>query len=470
MSTFSGLNTAYTGLVAARQGLNVVGQNIANVNTEGYTRQRISTSSTGPVAQTGMFSGGVRPGQGVSVDAIARLGDLHLDARVRAAAGAAGYSSVRSGAMADLEASLREPGENGISTQLQEFWASWQDLSNRADDPAAGSVVLQEAGTLAGMIGRGYQDIAGQWDRARSNVDTLAAELNGAATLVAGLNEKIRFAVANGGSANELIDQRNELTTRIAALTGASVRDKGDGQVDVLLGGNALVSGATAHSVAVTGAASMADNAGVQLVWSGRQNTPLVLDGGEIAGALSVLGNGGGDGPLRKAADDYNNFAAGLADAVNGIYAGAPQNPNGTTRVFFSYSPGAAALSLAVVPAGYDELAAGDAASGPLDGSIADRISQLGTSNLATAPDRIWSRLVTGIGTAAKTELRQSELADLASGSARSLQLANASVDLDEENVNLLSFQHAYQGAARVMTAVDEMLDTLINRTGLVGR
>ena len=78
--------------------------------------------------------------------------------------------------------------------------------------------------------------------------------------------------------------------------------------------------------------------------------------------------------------------------------------------------------------------------------------------------------IVTQIGVAAKTELQQTNLANIASQSAKTLQMSNASVDLDEENVNLLSYQHAYQGAARVMTAIDEMLDTLINRTGLVGR
>ncbi len=116
MSTFSGLNTAYTGLVAARQGLNVVGQNIANANTEGYTRQRVSTSSIGALERTGLLTGGVQIGQGVSVDAIARLGDMHLDTRVRFSAGVAGYSAVRAGAMSELETSLREPGKNGISS------------------------------------------------------------------------------------------------------------------------------------------------------------------------------------------------------------------------------------------------------------------------------------------------------------------------------------------------------------------
>jgi flagellar hook-associated protein 1 FlgK len=470
VSTFSGLNTAFTGLVAARQGLNVVGQNIANVNTEGYTRQRVGTSSVGPVAQTGLFSGGVRAGQGVSVDAIARLGDLQLDARVRAAAGAAGYSSVRAGTMAELEASLREPGENGISAQLQEFWAAWQDLSNRADDPAAGAVVLEEAGALAGMIGRGYQDVADQWAGVRSDVGAMAAELNSAATQVAGLNEKIRFAVANGGSANELIDQRSLLTTTIAALSGATVRDRGDGQVDVLLGGNALVSGSTAHSVKASGPDTLNAGAGVQLEWADRQNTPLVPDGGELAGALSMLGSAPGDGPLQQAASNYNAFAENLASAVNDVHkTGYAADGTTTGTGFFGLTAGVpAAQGLTVLPTKANDIAAAAKDAGKLDGSIADKISQLGLA--AQSPDKFWTAMVTGIGVAARTELRQSGLADLASNSAQSLQLSNASVDLDEENVNLLSYQHAYQGAARVMTAVDEMLDTLINRTGLVGR
>ncbi|NKX53600.1 flagellar hook-associated protein FlgK [Arthrobacter mobilis] len=470
MSTFSGLTTAYTGLVAARQGLNVVGQNIANVNTEGYTRQRTGTSAIGALARTGLVTGGVQIGQGVSVDAIARLGDLHLDARVRASAAAAGNAGVRAEAMAGLEASLREPGSNGISAQLQEFWAAWQDLSNRPDDPAAGAVVLEEARTLAGMIGRGYQEVANEWDRIRTDVDTMAAELNGAAAQVAGLNEKIRFAVANGGSANELIDQRNQLTTSIAALTGASVRELGDGQVEVLLGGNALVSGATAHSVMVGGAGRLADGDGVRLEWASRQGTPLVLDGGEIAGALAMLGSAAGDGPLRQAAAGYNAFAGTLAGAVNAVHrTGYAGSVTGTDFFGFAADPGIPpAQGLLVLPAEAGDIATAAGDAGALDGSIADTISQLGTG--AGAPDRAWEKFVTGIGAAARTELRQSELAGLAADSALALQLSNASVDLDEENINLLSYQHAYQGAARVMTAVDEMLDTLINRTGLVGR
>ncbi|UNK46792.1 flagellar hook-associated protein FlgK [Arthrobacter sulfonylureivorans] len=468
MSTFSGLNTAYTGLVAARQGLNVVGQNIANANTEGYTRQRVSTSSIGALERTGLLTGGVQIGQGVSVDAIARLGDMHLDTRVRFSAGVAGYSAARANAMSDLEASLREPGKNGISAQLQDFWASWQDLSNRPNDPAAGGVVLEEANILANMIRRGYQEVREQFSRVRSNVDTMAAEVNGTASQVASLNEKIRFAVANGGSANELMDHRNLLTERLAALTGATVRQGSDGQVDVLIGGNALVTGSSAHRVRIDGDTDISGIDGVKMMWETR-DAPMVLDGGEIAGALSMLGAGPGVGPLRQAADSYNGFARGLAEAVNGVHAAGFTRTGAGAGDFFEYDSANAAQSLNVLVASSDKLATAGAAGSPLDGSHADKISQL-AHDPDVSPDRHWEQIVTKIGVQAKTELQQANLADIASQSAKSLQISNASVDLDEENVNLLSYQHAYQGAARVMTAIDEMLDTLINRTGLVGR
>ena len=163
MSTFSGLNTAYTGLVAARAGLDVVGQNITNATTEGYTRQRVATSSVGITAQTGLFSTGARVGQGVSVDSIARLGDLHLDAQVRTSAAAAGYQAVRANALSALETSLQEPGTNGLSTQFQEFWAAWQDLSNRPGEPASVGALLSHAGVLASHVASGHQQVDNQW-------------------------------------------------------------------------------------------------------------------------------------------------------------------------------------------------------------------------------------------------------------------------------------------------------------------
>ena len=152
MSTFSGLNTAYSGLAAAKAGIDVVGQNISNVGTDGYTRQRLTISSVPGASKAGMFSDGVAPGRGVAITGIARLGDAALDASVRSASAASGYASVRSDAISTFEQSLNEPGANGLSASLQDFWAAWQAVSNQPGDAAPAGALLGTAATLSHII------------------------------------------------------------------------------------------------------------------------------------------------------------------------------------------------------------------------------------------------------------------------------------------------------------------------------
>ncbi|WP_431278794.1 flagellar hook-associated protein FlgK [Leifsonia poae] len=474
MSTFSGLNTAYTGLVAAKTGLDVVGQNIANAGTAGYTRQRVVTSGVPALNSAGLFTGGVRPGQGVSVDGIQRLDSASLDARVRTTTALSGYSGARADALSTLENSLNEPGANGLSTQLQKFWSAWGDVSNQAGEAAPVGVLLGQASTLVTQIGAGYQAVDGQWSALRTNVDGMVNDLNAAASEVADLNGRIRSTLAAGGSANELMDRRDILTTQIANLSGGVVRTTDDGSVDVLVGGNALVSGTTFNPVKAVGAQRMADATGspVQLEWAHRPGSAIAMEGGAIAGALSTLAPAdasGTGGVLAEAAASYNAFAVSIAQRVNDVHR-TGSTPGGTTGLdFFAIDPTKpAALGLSVVPTGVGQVATGTPGAGGGDGSIADAISQLGTG--PNAVDKQWADFVVRVGVASKTEQQQSTLADLATSGAVNAQLSNSSVDLDEENMSLLAFQHAYQGAARVMTAVDEALDVLINHTGLVGR
>ncbi|ARC55689.1 Flagellar hook-associated protein 1 [Frondihabitans sp. 762G35] len=472
MSTFSGLNTAYRGLTAARAGLDVVGQNITNATTEGYTRQRVTTSSISAV-QAGLFSRGTPIGQGVSIDGIARLGDAQLDAQVRATASASGYTTVRSSVLSNLEGSLNEPGTNGLSAKLTAFWSSWQGVANGPGQTAPAATLLAGAKSIASTISDGYQAVSGQWSATRTAVDSLATDLNSSAAQVADLNVQIRAGLTTGSTVNELIDKRSTLTENIAKLAGGTVHQNADGTVDVLVGGNALVSGDTARTVRVAGATTIEGAAGapVTLEWSHRPGASVGLDGGQLAGALSVLapadGQGSG-GVLAEAAATYDAFATQLAGAVNAVYSTGSTPSGSTGQNFFALAAsGPAATGLSVVPTSAADLQTGTPGAGALDGTIADRVSQLGTG--PAAPDRAWASFVTSTGATAKAEINASDRATLAGTAAKTQQASTAGVDLDEENVNMLTFQHAYQGAARVMTAVDEMLDTLINHLGHVG-
>lgn len=466
MSTFSGLNTAYTGLSAARRGLDVVGQNIANVNTPGYTRQRVTTSAMGGASITGRFSTGPRPGEGVSVDGIARLGSLQLDARVRATAATSGFSAVRANALAGLETSLNEPGKNGISTSLPEFWAAWQGVSKAPGDEAAATSLIGQATIVAGQIATGYKAVEEQWTGAYKQLKDMEAELNGAASQIASLNAQIRSTLASGGSANELIDQRNALTTTVAALAGGTVRETEHGMVDVLIDGNAIVSGDIVRPVQVAGGIAMGSEA-PRLEWSHRPGANMAVSG-EIAGVLSLLAPASDGGTLASAAEGYNNFAKALAGAVNGVHNGGVNTAGTVMGDFFSHGTDPAALSLKVLATKAADIATGAPGQGSKDNSIADAIAQLGSG--PGSPDSVWASFVSNIGANTRVEMKQADLAGIAAAAAVGMQLSNSSVDLDEENLNLLAYQHAYQGAARVMTAIDEMLDTLINRTGIVGR
>jgi flagellar hook-associated protein 1 FlgK len=474
MSTFGALNTAFSGLSAARSAMDTAGQNIANANTAGYTRQRVGTSSVGAPANVGLAAS-LRPavGQGVNVDTIARLGNAFADARVRTSAAQAGYAGARAEALTGIEANLHEPGADGISSQLNTFWANWSDVANQPESPATGGVLLQNAAVLTSKIAGGYTALDNQWTATRGTVDSMAADLNTSASQVAALNGQIRSALAAGGSANELIDQRARLAVNIATLAGGTVRENADGTLDVMVGGNALVSGTATRTVTVTGATRLDDAAAspVKIEWADRPGQAVAMDSGKLAGTLAVLApaSGGNGGPIAEAARGYDAFAAALASAVNSAHRAGATTSGATGTDFFTFSVGShPALTLSVKPTDASGIASGTPGAGAYDGSNADLVSQIGTG--ASSPDHTWSTVVTGIGVTAKADLLRSQLADAVSTAAVQNQASGAGVDLDEENINILSAQHAYQAAARVMTAIDESLDILINHTGIVGR
>jgi flagellar hook-associated protein 1 FlgK len=470
VSSFGALNTAYRGLSAAQQAMDLAGHNVANVGTDGYTRQRIDQSSLTPPAQAGLASMGVQVGQGVSVDRIARLGNALLDATVRTATSSAAYLTQRSAAFDRIEATLREPGTDGVSAHLRSFWAAWQDVANWPSEPGPANALLHEARQLVSALSTGRSALEEQWTDTRSSAETMTASLNDAAAQVAALNKSIRSTLNAGGQANELIDARARLTETIATLAGGTVREEPDGTVSVYLGGNALVRGDDARAVRLTGADSMAAaTVAPTLEWADQPGLAVGLEGGSIAGTLSVLApaSGGAGGPIAESAARYDAFAAKLAADVNEVHQAGQSQSGATNLNFFQFDATQGARSLSVIPVDGTQLATGGLGTGPLDGSNADAIAQLAIG--PNSPDAQWAAFVTATGSASRAAGQQSQLADAAAGNAKQAQTAGASVSLDEENVALVAAQHAYQAAARVLTAIDQALDTLINRTGTVG-
>lgn len=478
MSTFSGLSTALSSLTAQRQALEVAGQNIANANTAGYTRQRADMSAIPALSAPSMFSNQTVPGNGVRVTGVTRMDDTFLDARLRAATSGAALQQTRAQALARLESTVTEPGSTGPGAALSTFWAAWQGVGNTPDDPAARNVLLGDAAALVTQVRDGYRAVETQWTQTRTEAQTLVTEVNTTATAVAELNDQIRSVLVSGGSANELMDRRGQLVTTLSGLVGATAREREDGTLDVVVGGNALVRGSSATAIAVTGSFTMAGGIGeppaaldpVRVSWA--DGTALPLDGGRLAGHLATLAPGSSGGVLAQAAGAWNAVAQRVHDVVNQVHVGgttlAPP-PDDTGGAFFALDAARpAALGLAVAITDPTRVAAGTPGAGAFDGSLADRISQLATQ--PGSPDELWRSFVVDLGVQSRSAGQRATVSETARATAENLQLSQASVDIDEESVNMLAFQRAYEGAARVLTAIDEMLDVLINRTGVVGR
>src|SRR3954467_13631583 len=150
VSTFMGLQTALRGILAHQQSIDTTSHNVANANTEGYSRQEAVMGASTPQTLYGIGEGGLgQIGTGVDVTAFRRIRTTFLDLQYRAQAMQVGDQETMSRQLDQVEMALAEPSENGISNELTKFWNGWADLSNNPDDPAARQALIDQGKNLA---------------------------------------------------------------------------------------------------------------------------------------------------------------------------------------------------------------------------------------------------------------------------------------------------------------------------------
>jgi flagellar hook-associated protein 1 FlgK len=466
MPAFSTLNTAMTGLTAAQRTMDVIAQNIVNSNTPGYSRQRVELSAIGAPPGASLFTGSKTPLGGVSVDGVTRIRTAFLEG-TRATAGAR-FSALetRAGELGAVEQLLGEPGDTGLQSVLDDFFNSWYDLAQRPTAGEAGAVVIQRGQAVAQQLGFVANGTAERWNTARSDLANVLAQANQAASDLAGVNNRIGENLAAGRSANELMDLRDQLVRTLGELVGGTASPTRDGMVSVSVGGVDIVSGSTARSFGLGGATAVSEvgEDPPRITWNG---IDVPVESGRAAGLLGVLAT---DFPAMMTSLD--SVAEALATSVNTLHSAGytlDGNPGGD---FFS---GSTALDLSVAVSEVDELAV-SGSGGDVDGSTARRIGDLVDDRNAEAvlegpgASALWRDLSAGLGVQVQSVERAVEVQRSVRDTADAAVESDAGVNLDEEMTSMLLFQRAYEASARVITVVDEMLDVLVNRTGMVGR
>jgi flagellar hook-associated protein 1 FlgK len=453
MPDFVSLNTALSALHAARVRIDTAANNVANASTTGYTRQRVELA---PLPPFNSIVGQI--GTGVEVVDIIRVRDQFLDNRVRTGQASLSEASVRSDLLGRAELTLSEP-DDGITAGLNELWAAFEELALTPTSSAARVATLSTLDQLADRV----RSIADGWAQlgqdATLGLTQRVDETNDLLQAVADVNQ----AIIDSGSAyspNQLLDRRDALLDSLARTAGASSTVNADGTVVVSLGGVTLV-----DRVDVSPLTLRPD---LQVEVGG---TPVAA-GGEIVGYQRFLTQ---DLPALQA--DLDGFAEDLAGALNAQHQAGWVD--GTTQGgdLLTYTSGDAARTLTSAITDPSDLAVSSEQGPPFpsfNGVNAQALANLRTSVVASGGtdtiDGSARQLAVDLGAQVAAAERSVDTQTALASAAEVARQSQHGVSLDEELVQLTEAQHAYDAAARLMSAIDEALDTLINHTGIIGR
>ena len=457
MSEFGGLNVALSALMSQRRGLEVTGNNVANANTEGYSRQRVNLAAVGgPITGT-FFSRPNGVGNGVNVQSVTRFRDAFLEISGALERGASGQLKQSSSVLGQIEALFAEPSDQSIAKNFNDFWAGWDDVANHPSDAASRDQLLQRGATLAASLNHASDQLGEFRSEAISQLTSLTTDVNTMASNIASLNSAIRSATTNGADASSLQDQRDLLVQQLSEKVGGTVRYGDNNMANIYVGGTALVDGDTTNALQVDTSGSS-----VALRWT-VNGTAATVPSGNLGGLLGVINT-----TLPSYSSGLDAVAVQLRNTVNSIHQAGAGLDGVTGRKFFD-GTGAADLAISAdIGTNTDHIAAGATGSGTLDGSVAQNLADLATSS--TGPDASYHSYIVNLGVESQSAQRRSQIQDATVAQIDNERDANSSVSTDEEMVSLVQYQHAYEAASRYLTTVDQVLDQLINRTGTVGR
>ena len=235
---FLGLTTSLSGLFANQRSLGIVSHNIANANTEGYSRQLMNTRAYQPqVLPGGMGTLGV----GVDVTAVKQIRDNYLDYKMRVETSVKGEWDARASVLTELEGIFNEPSDSSIAELLDQYYESLQSLQKNPENLTARTLVRQN--TIA--LSEGVRRISTMLKNLQADLNyqfqSAVGEVNSYAQQIGKMNEAIYKAELEGATANDLRDQRNVLVDKLSELVNVEYYEDEQNRFFVLVGGQQLV-------------------------------------------------------------------------------------------------------------------------------------------------------------------------------------------------------------------------------------
>jgi len=553
-STFTGFGIATSGLFVSQRAMSVTAHNIANANTEGFSRQRLDMTASRPEMLPGTQG---TLGTGVDSNAVKQIRDEFLDFKLRGETTLSGEWSQKQGVLQDIEAVLNEPSDSGISTVVDQFYSALQELSKNPESLTTRALVRQRGIAFAKTMNQMSTSLQKMQSDLDFELESVTSEINGYAQQIAILNRTIYAQEIDGTKANDIRDQRNTLLDKLSELTSINYYEDDKGRFYVTVAGNPIVAHYEYDQIKLTERTDAnklnPDDALKLNDLSWESGSTFSGKGGKLQGLIDMRDNiSGSDKGIPYYIDKLNEFTDTLASELNRIHSTGYGLKGLTSIGFFTVNgqstaefeqalkttglnggpgldvtsdvnagtsaslteeenqkiilqnigkildnnPAYANKSIKYISTGQylltDRIRATDitisddvdsdlsniAASKTLAGLPGNGANALtlaaSRSNVYLykwgSPDDFVKSLISNLAVDTQEAIRATSNQETLIGQVENKRQSIMGVSMDEEMSEMLKFQHSYNASARMITTIDGMLDTLINRVGLVGR
>lgn len=473
------MNLARNALLAQQVAMEVTGQNIANVNTLGYSRQRAIFESMG--ASSGNR---VKVGYGVQIDSVIQYVDQYTNKAIQQNIASSEEYEAKASVLSPLETIFNETMDHGLGNVMNEFWKAWQDVANNPGGTPERTALIEKAEILTKRFNSMSNDLTQMNQNMNTNIKATINELNGVIERIAELNKKIVVAEPGRTTANDLRDQRKTLLEKLSSFIGNTYLEDDNGSMKVWASdGHLLVEGNQSWGFQQDGSNVYWNN--IQSDVSGR------IHGGKMGAWLDLR-----DEIVPEYVANLDELAGTFISKVNAPHTAGYTLSGGTGKYFFedfqvdpqtpsagNYSQAAAYIKLSADIKNHPEnIAAGGISGAPGDNENALNIAAFQTddtvqirkwvyedrgatrsSSLQTETMDDYYRTLTGeLGILVGDNTQNGDFAKTMLGNLESIRESVSGVNLDEEVLELTKTQQAYAAAGKLVSVADEMLQTIL--------
>ena len=480
-SSFGGLSIGLSGAWAQQKALDVTGHNISNVNTPGYSRQGISHASATP-SRYGQAGNGsmMTVGTGVEIQDIRQYRDYFLDQKLKRENQELGYWDARKSSIEELETIFNDNSEDGLQTVMDDFWNSWSQLSKPGGGLTARSLVKENGIAFVETV-KNLDTMLVDYRKNRNNeIKENVDRFNKVTKEIGDINNNIRRIEGSGVVANDARDQRDALVNELSKMAKIQVID--GSTYNIAVEGLLVVSGDNSTPLVAVPDASA--NGYYSLRW-GKSLEKVNLNGGSIKALIESR-----DQLIDGFRDRLNSLVKGVVEEINKLHSTGYGNMDSLPRNMFVNIKDNSGTGIDITNIGFnpelEDVNHIAAAGSPFPGNYEDnqnalKISEWRLKDVFTNTaydvangklnfDEFYRSLITDIGLEGNKAANAADAQGLLVEQVEYSRQALMAVSLDEEMTNLIKFEHSYNAAARIVNAMDEMIEIVVNKVGIVGR